>query len=119
KHPPQVSDEGRTYTQSGFATSDPCWPTGIHVKADRTYRAELRVDGDDGWWFDWLQRTDPAGFAGTDTKHVVATLLKRIWTAHWFAPILRVGKWGVDDLVMNADCKPDRRCDDRPYDKTP
>jgi uncharacterized protein (DUF2235 family) len=108
---------GTALTQAGFATSDPCWASGIVVVAERRYHVELQVDSDEGWWFDRLQRTDPGGFPGSDVKHVLAAPLKRIWAAHWFAPVVRVGHLGVDDLVMTPDCLPDSRCDERPYDR--
>ncbi len=118
-HAAQVSDDGRTWKQAGFVTNDPCWASGIPVKPDRQYRVELQIGDSDKWWFDRLQRTDPAGFAGTDLKHLSAAPLKRVWTANWFAPMLRVGRLGVDEFPMTAVCNGNLKCDEQAYEPPP
>lgn len=113
----QVSADGKTATQTGFDASNVCWPSGIAVKAGRHYRAELEIADGDAWWFDRLERTDPAGFAGTDPKHLSAAVLKRSWAAHRFAPILRVGRLGLDEFPMTAVCPGDAECESQTYEK--
>ena len=106
----QLSADGKTASQTGFDASNPCWPSGIAVKAGRHYRAELEIADGDAWWFDRLERTDPAGFAGTDPKHLSAAVLKRSWSARWFAPILRIGRLGLDEFTMTPVCPDDAEC---------
>ena len=113
----QVSADGDTRSQIGFDASHVCWPSGIIVKAGRHYRAELEIAEGDAWWFDRLERTDPTGFAGVDLTHLSATVLKRSWAAHWFAPILRVGRLGLDELPMKAVCTRDAECPPQTYVK--
>ena len=117
--PADVSSDGRTQTQTGFAASQVCWSTGAFVKTGRRYRAELQIADGDAWWFDRTQRTDPAGFAGTEPKHLAAAVLKRSWSAPWFAPILRVGSYGLDEFKMKPLCEVDADCDPVSYAKTP
>jgi len=117
--PADVSSDGRTQTQAGFAASQVCWSTGAFVKTGRRYRAELQIADGDAWWFDRTQRTDPAGFAGTEPKHLAAAVLKRSWSAPWFAPILRVGSYGLDEFTMKPLCEGDADCDPVAYAKTP
>jgi hypothetical protein len=112
----QVSADGKTASQAGFDASNVCWPSGIAVKAGRHYRAELEIADGDALWFDRLERTDTAGFAGTDLKHLSAAVLKRSWSAHWFAPILRVGRSGLDEFAMTAVCESGTECELQTYD---
>ena len=113
----QVSADAKTATQTGFDASDVCWASGIAVKAGRHYRAELDIADGDAWWFDRLKRTDPAGFAGTDIKHLSAAVLKRSWSARWFAPMLRVGRLGLDEFAMTAVCKGHAECESQTYEE--
>ena len=124
--PVQVSIDGNIRTQPGFDASKVCWASGITVKGGRHYRAELEIGEGDAWWFDRLVRTDPAGFTGTESRHLAptmlylaATMLKRSWSDHWFTPILRVGKIGLDEFPMNAVCEDRTVCHPRAYAETP
>jgi uncharacterized protein (DUF2235 family) len=93
-------------TAGPFATSDPCWDTGLWVEEGVTYRVELNttapwIDGD-GY------QTDVRGFAAADhgwrggLVFYPGTLLKRWWGQPWFKPIARVGRRGNDEYPLDS-----------------
>ena len=42
-------------------------------------------------------------------------MLKRSWSARWYAPILRVGNLGLDEFTMTPACPGDTKCVSQTY----
>jgi hypothetical protein len=80
-----------------FNTSAPCFATGNVLERDGRYRITLEINEE---WFDRTTHTDIQGFPAFDAVHWSATPLKRWWTANWFAPIARVGRYGNEEYVL-------------------
>jgi hypothetical protein len=100
-----------------FKTNDPCFATGIQLKAGETYTMSFSVQSP---WMDGRKATNPAGFTGCDARwpFTCSTPMRRYFTAKWFEPIARVGKTGLDRYRLNPRCaKPD--CSDQVYVSPP
>ena len=80
-----------------FSTSSPCFATGIVLEREGRYRITLNTREE---WFDRSIHTDIQGFPAFDAVHWWATPLKRWWTANWFAPVARVGRYGNEEYVL-------------------
>ena len=81
-----------------FETREICWASGVKVKGGSSYEVTLETPGD---WFDQTRRTDVAGFSAESAVHLFASPLKRLWSADWFVPVVRVGTIGSDEFVMS------------------
>jgi uncharacterized protein (DUF2235 family) len=104
-----------------FNTSSPCFATGNVLEREGRYRITLNTREE---WIDQSIRTDIQGFPAFDAVHWWATPLKRWWTANWFAPIARVGRYGNEEYVLEPNAAYHQRLyktvpDDSRIDPTP
>jgi hypothetical protein len=83
-----------------FNTNAMCQKTGITVTEGRHYRITLIVPESDDW-FDKSIWTDVRGFASDRPTHYLGMLFKRWWTESWFQPIVRVGRRGNFEYVLD------------------
>jgi uncharacterized protein (DUF2235 family) len=83
-----------------FNTSAPCFATGNVLEREGRYRITLTTKEE---WIDRSIHTDIQGFPAFDALHWWATPLKRWWTANWFAPIARVGRYGNEEYALEPD----------------
>jgi uncharacterized protein (DUF2235 family) len=100
-----------------FETDDPCFDTGIRLKAGETYTMSFSVQSP---WMDGSKATSPAGFTGCDARWTFTCRapMRRYFTAKWFEPIARVGQTGLDRYRLHPRCaKPD--CSDQVYVSPP
>jgi uncharacterized protein (DUF2235 family) len=86
-----------------FKTSDFCKPTGVSVVRGEDYRVVLEVKDD---WSDSSIATDPHGFGFKKMSPIMYLGLpfRRVVFSSWFVPVLRVGRKGGEEHVL--DLKP-------------
>lgn len=82
-----------------FTTSSLCQNTGIGVTEGRRYRVTITIPPDDDW-FDKSIWTDVRGFASDRATHYIGMPLKHWWTANWFQPVVRVGRRGNYEYLL-------------------
>lgn len=92
----------------GFDTSAMCWASGIVMKKGRRYEITLETPGD---WLDGQLQTDVLGMPTVGLRHIVASPLKRWWSANWFQPIARIGDVGNVESPLEPldEVAPDRK----------
>lgn len=95
-----------------FNTRSACFATGVVLQREGRYRITLTTREE---WFDRSIHTDIQGFPAFDALHWSATPLKRWWTANWFAPIARVGRYGNEEYVL----EPNAAYHQRQYETVP
>ncbi len=79
-----------------FDIVNPCFPTGIKLKAGTTYRFEVQ----DAAWMDGTQSSGPDGFELTKLKHLVP--LRRRVSEPWLKLLGRIGDNGQEEFVIGA-----------------
>jgi hypothetical protein len=91
-----------------FATSDPCWRSGIQVEKGRRYRITLLVTQE---WVDKSIRTSPLGFESDRFAWYArpVVLMRRSLNGRWFQPMVKVvaagGRGGRTQLLeMSCAC---------------
>jgi uncharacterized protein (DUF2235 family) len=97
--PPWTVKLGAPLQVRGFQTDQVCWSTRLIL--ERNARYKLTLSDPDGGWFDRARHTDFRGFPGDDTRHLLATPLKRWWRENWFTPIVRVGHLGNEEYALH------------------
>ncbi|MGE0677208.1 DUF2235 domain-containing protein [Pseudolabrys sp.] len=90
-----------------FDASDPCFATGLPLKAGIRY--VIQIDSPKGW-ADASYPTDLGGYAISDLPTVfsritliLATPLRRVLLRRWFRIIARVGETGTDEYFLDPD----------------
>jgi uncharacterized protein (DUF2235 family) len=101
---PAVRD--RVFVPPNFATSNPCFDTGIETSANRAYVVELTVVEP---WMDGRTPTSPEGFRSSHGVfvHRILGLAKRSWLADWFQPVARIDNVGRDRYILDFKLKRD------------
>ena len=92
-----------------FETKSMCWGSGLVVEKDRKYRLWITMEQP---WFDRTIMSGVNGFTLYSVPHVVALPVRRWFSADWFQPIVRFGKWGTDEMSLTS-------IDERPPDALP
>jgi uncharacterized protein (DUF2235 family) len=89
-------------TPGKFGTIDICTSTGLKVEQGITYKVTLTIADKDAW-YDGGIPTGPNGFGLDKTAFLqkLALPLRRLLTANWFATVLRVGRSGYEEHVLN------------------
>lgn len=77
-----LTKEVSTAEVGGFRTSDLCWASGIVLKKGHRYEITL------------------TGLPSEGSRHILATPLKRVWSADWFQPIARVADVGNVETAL-------------------
>jgi hypothetical protein len=92
--PRQVS--GPSLASSAFNTSNPCWASGLAVQKGRRYRLWMKMltPYQDAGTAVGITGFEPDDSRGYDWHHHAGIVLRRWWTAGWFAPIARIGATG-------------------------
>jgi uncharacterized protein (DUF2235 family) len=95
-------DSANTVT---FSTDQICYPTGFVLQKDKRYVITIATDANDPdpthRWFDRDIPTDVLGFESRkDLRLWLGVSLRRWWTANWFQPIGRIGRFGNDEYVL-------------------
>jgi len=93
--------------RDSFLTERFCRATGIEIESGVRYEAratfDAAMDGD-------IPVTRPGGFgpfsagltAWQRAWFAAGFPFKRVWRANWFAPVARVGAFGIDQIPLNA-----------------
>jgi uncharacterized protein (DUF2235 family) len=86
--------------KGGFKTLDICTSTGQSVTKGTTYAVTLTVGEA---WDDGGIATGPNGFGLDNTGRMqkLGLPLRRLVADNWFATVLRVGRFGYDEYVLN------------------
>lgn len=81
-----------------FPSNELCMPTGLELQKGQRYRVEIVLPDNDAtewdkrWRDEGIQVDTPAGFSsGRGPIFVAALPFRRVLTARWFVPIVRVG----------------------------
>jgi hypothetical protein len=77
-----------------------CWASGYGVEKGRKYR--IWIDAKDDPWFDRTIMSGVNGFQLYSRSHIKALPLRRLYTAAWFQPVLRIGAEGDSELPLQA-----------------
>ena len=85
---PTVMDDKVFTAKSSFATSNPCWSSGLWVEKDRKYRISIEIKDP---WFDRTIMTGVNGFQLNTGWQPVFVPFRRWISAAWFQPIARIG----------------------------
>jgi hypothetical protein len=83
-----------------FDTSDFCWWSGLAVEKGRKYRVWIQIE--DHPWFDRTIMAGVNGFKTYEGHHYVALPSRRLISADWFQPVVRIGTKGMNDLPLQA-----------------
>jgi hypothetical protein len=85
-----------------FPVSSFCWDSGIRLEQGARYRLQLAIPPEDRWT-DAEHCADTRGFAAkAGFAYSVGTLFKRWWLQPWFKPVARIGRFGNDEIVLDA-----------------
>jgi len=85
-----------------------CAASGWTVERGHRYRITLSTSAVDPW-FDQAIPTDVFGFPSDSFRHWSALPLKRWWGQNWFKPIVRIGRRGNDEYVLDPLGEADKR----------
>jgi uncharacterized protein (DUF2235 family) len=94
-----------------FNVNQFCWASRLTVEKGRKYRVWIDIDQR---WFDRTIMTGVNGFQTYEIHHYLALPTRRLLSADWFQPVVRVGEKGLNDQplqavnVMSADELPHR-----------
>ncbi len=93
---PRAWDGSPTTLQ--MVSAELCQQTGLELKQGQAYRVEIvlpnnaAVPAEAQWKDDWLQVDTPAGVSSGEYLPLVLALpFRRVLTARWFVPMVRVG----------------------------
>jgi Uncharacterized alpha/beta hydrolase domain (DUF2235) len=93
-----------------FASDEACQPTGVQLEARAKYRIALTLPDKTEWSDASVQVGSPAGFTigspgltwGQRALFGLSFPFRRLWSAHWFVPIARIGARGADQYPLES-----------------
>lgn len=85
-----------------FSTNAVCWSTGVKLKEQTRYRVIMQNTAN--WQDGDGHRVDMQGLDDNklDLHYLLATPLKRSWTAPWFMPMVHIGIKGGEEYPLTS-----------------
>jgi uncharacterized protein (DUF2235 family) len=93
-----------TWEINDFVNSNLCFATGVFIERRARYRMTLALP--DGGWRDGPLPVDtPSGFGSGERPmpFLLALPFRRVLTAQWFVPMVRIGSMGAEYHRLNQD----------------